>query len=243
MSEQLSCHVGPVDDENWIFVVGKPRSETTWLLSLQGEHPQCLRVTMEILGLKTDRPTLETGLFARSLTPYYIRRRIAELPSDEILIEKTPSHLLEIENIKTLLPEARFVLIRRQPLDVIFSMLQENVFWIEGRPKTIDEALIMFARFHEAEIKYREHYANVIEYESLWADPALELRRLLRILCLDDTNAEALVAANRGGRQLPEPLKRVFRKGLPGQGQAGFRCSQRAHIKRKLAKCCAAKFF
>lgn len=242
MSEQRGCQIGTVDGENWIFIVGKPRSGTTWLLSLLGNHPQCRRVTMETLDLKTDKPTLETGLFVRGLASYDVLKRIAKLPTDKILIEKTPSHLLVVESIKDLLPAARIVLIRRQPLDVIFSMLQENEFWTEGRPRTIDEALGMFERFHEAELRFREHYTTVVEYESLWADPVLELRRLLRILYLDDACAAAQVAASNRGRQLPEPLKRVFRKGLPGQGQAGFTFSQRAYIKRRLTECCAAKF-
>ncbi|MHB8080432.1 MAG: sulfotransferase, partial [Candidatus Krumholzibacteriia bacterium] len=50
---------------NLIFVLGKPRSGTTWLLSALEHHPDCLALRPETRGIAVTTPTKETGLFVR----------------------------------------------------------------------------------------------------------------------------------------------------------------------------------
>lgn len=225
--------------ENMIFIVGKPRSGTTWLLSLLSDHPRCCRISMEMLGLPTTKPTLETGLFVRNLAHDDIQKRISTLPVDRILVEKTPSHLFKVSEIKELLPAARIILIRRQYLDVIFSMIQKNDFWHGGRPTGLDGAIDMVIDYHKYELKYENCFTAIVEYEELWAKPVSVLRSLLLQLDLTESCADSLVEANSHGRKLPDELKGVFRKGEPGQGLSSFTFAQRAYIKKRITEGCA----
>lgn len=215
-----------------IFIVGAPRSGTTWLLSMLEHHPQCQAVTPEALGIAPARPTKETGIFLRGLSSREIASRFARLPCDRTLVEKTPGHLLQVGRIKRVFPHARIVLVRRNPKDVIWSMIQENAFW-EGSPRTLHEALRLYNSYAAAEAAY-SGYDAVVDYEALWERPTEILADLLAGLKLDPAPAMELVAQTREGKALPQSLANVFRKGSPGEGNAHFSAADQAFIEANL---------
>src|SRR6185437_13587512 len=96
--------------ENLVFVVGCPRSGTTWVQRLLATHP-CVRT-----GQESDLFDIYVGPQLRAwqleLTEYLLRLlapMIAELKPGELFVEKTPSHILYLPEIHKLLPAARFV--------------------------------------------------------------------------------------------------------------------------------------
>lgn len=203
-----------------IFIVGSPRSGTTWLLSLLERHPQCQAITPEALGISPSRATKETGIFLRGFSGTEIVERFSRLPTDRILVEKTPGHLLQVGRIKRIFPDARIILAQRNPLDVIWSMVQENPFW-QGRPKSLTEAVALYNTYAKAQETF-VGYDAVVDYEALWDKPAEELARLLGTLGLDPGPAPQLVAETSEGKSLPPELAEVFRKGTPGEGNTHF---------------------
>lgn len=218
--------------DNLVFIVGIPRSGTTWLLSILEQHPDCLALTPAMLNISVQHPTKETGLLVRGFSDTEIIDRISQLPEDKLLVEKTPSHLLELDRIRTLFPRSKIVLIRRDPLDVIYSMLQANSFWKES-PKKLSEAVALYRKFADAQDAFTD-YGYVIEYEKLVEDPVREAGRLFEHLNLRCDLTSSIVEKTKRGRSLPAELKGVFRKGTPGEGLQNFTSAERNFIRRQL---------
>ncbi len=215
-----------------VFIVGVPRSGTTWLLSILESHPDCRAVTADMLGIEVAQPTKETGLFVRGFSDADILERWARLPNDKLLVEKTPVHIRHTARIRQLLG-AKVVLIRRNPLDVLNSMLKPNVFW-PGSPKTLDDALVEYNKFNlpPARIEADIH----LRYEALWAEPVAVTNRLFSQLGLNQNHTEEIIASTRYGRNLPDRLKTVFDKGTTGQGDNRFTPEELARIRQAIGE-------
>jgi hypothetical protein len=141
--------------ENLVFLVGCPRSGTTWLQRLLAAHPRVrtgqeshlfdfyigpqLRVWNKLLDPEeTGRGGVGIGCylteeeFLATLRRYMISllapmlRRVAP---GELFLEKTPEHALYIPEILQLLPRARFVHLLRDPRDVVASLLAASESW------------------------------------------------------------------------------------------------------------------
>lgn len=205
-----------------VFIVGIPRSGTTFLLSILSNHPDCKAVMADMLRIKAERPTLETGLFVRGFTDEEILNRWADLPKNKVLIEKTPAHIFETKKIKRLL-NARIILIKRNCFDVLFSMIQKNDFWAAS-PKTLDEAIKLYKGYDLPLSKIDFDY--VINYEDLWYYTIKETNKLLEHLGLNTDCIEEIVKKSMYGQSLPNGLKTVFRHGTPGDGCQYFTYQQ-----------------
>lgn len=203
---------------NAVFVVGIPRSGTTWLLSILEHHPDCRAVTADMLGIKVAQPKKETGLFVRGFSDEEIVRRWAKLPRDKLLVEKTPVHIRCTARIRRLLG-AKILLIRRNPLDVLNSMLKPNVFWKES-PKTLKQALAEYKKFDVLLDKIAPDI--FVRYEDFWSDPHGTANSVYAELGLSLAHTQAIVERTRFGRSLPERLKTVFDEGTSGQGRRNF---------------------
>jgi hypothetical protein len=149
--------------ENLVFLVGCPRSGTTWLQRLLASHPQV-------------RTGQESHLFNHFVGPQLYRWRrfaadweqgggglgpgcyhteesyravlrgyllallepmVGEVPPGSIFLEKTPAHALWVAEIAELLPGARFLHLIRDPRDVSASLLAVSRTWgSQWAPKT-----------------------------------------------------------------------------------------------------------
>ena len=198
---------------NYTFIVGKPRSGTTWLFSLLGNHPQCQALYPKTLDIKLKADSLESGLFVRGFSDDRILKKLKKLPLGKY-VEKTPSHLLVLPKIKKILPESKIILIKRNYLDVIYSMIQPNNFW-KGSPQNIEDAVSLYNTFSKAENKYTSYIDYTINYENLWNSPENELTKLFNYLNIDTSPIKQLLELTHKGKNLPDKLKKVFRKGVP----------------------------
>ncbi len=194
-----------------VFVVGAPRSGTTWLQLLLAQHP----------GVATSQ---ETHLFERYLAHldevwrregaldaerdiglgsllseddfYALCRAFAEgvlgrIESDDqekrVIVEKTPGHALSGPFIHALFPDAHFIHVIRDPRAVVSSLLKAGHGW--GRrwaPRGPVTAARVWRTHVEAglAIAERTERYHEVRYEQLHDEGADRLGRLLDALGL-----------------------------------------------------------
>ncbi|HVO49258.1 MAG TPA: sulfotransferase [Steroidobacteraceae bacterium] len=150
---------------NLIFVVGSPRSGTTWLQRLLAAHPSVrtgqesglfdsyvgpqLRAWRRDLDPATSgRSAVGMGCYLREeefldlLRGYMLRLlepMVGRLAPGQLFLEKTPSHALFIPEIMELLPQSRIIHILRDARDVSASLLAAakswGSYWAPGHPR------------------------------------------------------------------------------------------------------------
>jgi hypothetical protein len=216
--------------QHLVFVLGAPRSGTTWVLKLLAEHPDVVAATVDNLGVRlNERMTLETNVFNpdRALTDEGIRHRFHALATrhpDRIIVEKTPIHLLFVDRIRRIFPMAALVLVIRDGRDVASSLVQvgrnPNAWW-QGAPSTIEQAAGLWKRYVAAGRRCSDLYAPFeLRYEQLLLDPAGRVRELVRWLGMSEQHAPAQVEACLRGRNILIPG--VYREGRAGTWRGVF---------------------
>ncbi len=222
--------LGDYTGENLIFIVGAPRSGTTWVLGLLGEHPDVVAATLDNLDVRLrDAPTLETNIFNadRPFTDAQIRykfHRLSRKNPGQVVVEKTPIHLLSVDRIRRVFPQAALILVQRDGRDVVTSLVhvgRNPDAWWKGAPDTVDKATRLWVQYAEADLRcHADHAPLVLRYEELLADPAGELGRVLEQLGLSTLQVDAQIQASRDGRNIHIPG--VFREGKRGSWRQLF---------------------
>src|SRR5690606_32590718 len=159
--------------ENLVFLVGCPRSGTTWLQRLLSSHPRIrtgqeshlfnfyigpqLRIWKKVLDPQaTGRGGAGIGCylteeeFLGALRQYMnslLTPLLAPLQAGELFLEKSPAHALFIPEIRRMLPEARFIHLIREPTDVVASLLAAARSWGAGwAPRRARSAALTWVR-------------------------------------------------------------------------------------------------
>ena len=139
--------------ENLVFVVGCPRSGTTWVQRLLSCHPQVVtgqesNLFTDSIGLQLRRWRQGLALQERGgvgLACYFtepellellrdfmgklLQRMLEPLTADQFFVEKTPEHALYVAEIIELLPASRIIHVLRDPRDVVASLLAASRTW------------------------------------------------------------------------------------------------------------------
>lgn len=215
---------GSFEGQNLVFIVGPPRSGTTWLLKLLSSHPDVAAADVDSLGVRiNDNQTLETNVFNdnRPFTDAQIRYKFftfsRQFPG-KIIVEKTPIHLLFINRIIRVFPRAALLLTERDGRDVANSLIQvgrNRSSWWEGAPDTMEKAASLWRQYALAAARCEENYCPLkVRYEDLLENPSGELSRILTCLGLSTGHIETQLDACREGRNIPIPG--VFREGKRG---------------------------
>jgi len=143
------------------------------------------------------RASLET--FMRML----LEPMLAFVGPGQLFVEKTPSHALYIPEILSLLPDARFIHLVRDPREVALSMIQASRTWgSDWAPSTARDAARMWAEHAGAvqNVKALLNEANFLEmrYEDLLQSPEAGLAKALDFLDLSalPTQIKAMVERN-----------------------------------------------
>jgi hypothetical protein len=197
-----------------VFIVGTPRSGTTWLQRMLVSLPEVVGGAETNFFLifgrglrdvrKAERGKRGAGLFNYWSPPDLIaefsnlwRRTMAPMlqtkPGATILSEKTPSHALFLPEIAEIVPGARFVHIIRDSRAVAASLLAAHETWgTDWAPRTTRHAAgwwhnhIESARRDGATLG-PSRYCEVF-YEDLHADPARHFRPVVQFLDLHPTD-------------------------------------------------------
>jgi len=216
-----------------VFVVGLPRSGTTLLERMFGNHPLVasageLNVFSRSLSYEIDaffEPPADAGIVLRALRcdwarvgARYATATAALHPGARYLLDKNPLNIHNAGFIARALPQARILCLSRNPMDACFSNLKELFApGSYGYSYDQNELAANYARFEQLVACWRlqlpEHF-HVVEYEALIDDPPRELARAMAFCGLDFDPAYVDIARNlspvstASSAQVREPLNR-----------------------------------
>jgi tetratricopeptide (TPR) repeat protein len=213
---------GPRAGKSPIFIVGLPRSGTTLVERIVSSHSEVASVgETQYMQMVIRR---ESGIDSeQKMTPSMIAAA-AELDASRIgdgymdmleyrlgaearFVDKLPFNILYLGFIVKAFPDARIVLVERNPMDCCFAMYKQVFTWAYKFSYSLEG----LSRFYVAYRRLLAHWRRVIgdrliqvEYESLVADQEGQTRTLLDNLglpfeaaCLDfDKNRSASATAS-----------------------------------------------
>lgn len=220
-------------DRGHIFVVGMPRSGTTLLDRMLGNHP--------LVGSAGELNAFSRSL-SREINAYYepppkpvivqrardcdwgkvgdgyVEATSARHPDKPYLLDKNPLNIYNAGYIAQALPQARILCLSRNPMDACFSNMKE-LFAPGSYEYSYDQFELAehYARFQAMVACWRRYLPeqfHVVEYEALVEDPERELARALRFCGLDFDPAYADITRNltpvstASSAQVREPLNR-----------------------------------
>lgn len=145
-------------DLGFVFICGCGHSGTTLLASRLGNHPDAM-----LIGRESQIFLPPNGLYAaREMIAEWSRYAVSSHKS--FIIEKTPKHVLTMNKIFKLVPNAKLVLLTRNPIDTIAS-LHKRLGCLE---RCIERWLLDSA----AAAKMLEHpQVKIVKYEQLVQEP------------------------------------------------------------------------
>jgi hypothetical protein len=140
---------------NLLFVVGCPRSGTTWVQRLLATHPLIrtgqesdvfdLYIGPQLRAWERELDPESSGRGGVGLGCYFtaaefravlkgyllklLEPMVGGLGPSELFLEKTPGHVLYVPEIHALLPAARFVHVLRDARDTVASLLEASRGW------------------------------------------------------------------------------------------------------------------
>ncbi len=200
-------------NKNMIFLVGVPRSGTTWIQSMLAAHPEIGTSQESHLFNQFITPMInqwqsavafEDGRGGVGLPAYLTEKEFEDViqsfiyncwaKSDDFnqhpfFVEKTPDHLVHIETIAKLIPSAKFIYLKRNPSDVIESLLAAGKDWGKAwAPRNIFKAISLFNDYKNRGEKQlfklpRDRY-HTLTYEALKQNPQQQLSQALDFLNL-----------------------------------------------------------
>jgi hypothetical protein len=175
-----------------VFVVGVPRSGTTFLAQSLGRHPNLWNIPRETQFMPGFFVWLEQGVALPAGQRVRIAQEflggwlgaVARRSGKPRVVEKTPLNVLVINWLLACFPDAQVVHIHRDPRDVVASIRTSEQLRL-NRPSVPFAAQLWRDLVCAAVAKGNQaapgRYAQV-RYEDLVANPGLELGRLLAFL-------------------------------------------------------------
>lgn len=184
-----------------VFVVGMPRSGTTLVEQIIAHHPQAggageldrmWKIGKGFHYHDTSGKFLET-IDARSaaeltmLGEKYVELLRFFAPEARRIADKLPHNFELLGLIALLLPEARIVHLRRNPIDTCLSCYQARLNEVHGYSRDLSTLGLYYREYH----RLMEHWRKVLplkfldlDYETLTRDFETEVRRLIDFLDL-----------------------------------------------------------
>jgi tetratricopeptide (TPR) repeat protein len=203
-AETLRGHSTGCDIQECIFIMGLPRSGTTLVERVLGSHSQVYsageldafpRVVIDAVTRREGRPVKKLdfveralGLDFEKLGRAYVEATRPRTGHTKRFTDKLPLNYLYAGLIHTALPRARFIALRRHPLDSCYSMYK--TLFAAAYPFTYD--LEDLSRYYVAWDRLMRHWESVlgeawltVSYEELVADQEGVSRRIVAHCGLD----------------------------------------------------------
>lgn len=201
--KQYNTDLISYEGDNLVFIVGPPRSGTTWVLRVLREHQNVVHATVDNLNAKVNKNTTwETNIFndTRPFTDSQIKQKFYSLScmnSSKIIVEKTPIHLLYVNRIKKIFPKSNIVLTLRDGKDIAASIMcigrNPNAWW-KGCPSNVEKAAKLLNPYLIAALDCLKNYEPIlIKYELLTQNPAKELSILFEQLDLQTSELDKYI--------------------------------------------------
>ena len=194
-----------VDPSVPIFIVSLPRSGSTLLEQMLGSHPDIEPVgelpyipalLRAVIELHTRRGPITIPQLVSRLSPSeaaalgreYLRRAAPHRQREvHTFVDKLPHNWSNIPFIRRILPQARFIDIRRNAMDCCFSNFTQSF----SRAHAASFALADIGQCYTDYVRLMDHLAAVapgmvhrVHYEQLIEQPEVELRAILAYLGL-----------------------------------------------------------
>lgn len=250
----MTLKAGMPRDGEWardlalVFLVGSPRSGTTWLQAMLACH--CEISTGPETGFFSAFSRADAA-FARGadrrvgLSEYWSADQyrqivedlfsslIAKLPPPpsppRYFLEKSPQHCQHAEFILRIFPEARFIHLIRDARAVVASMLHASTGW--GRdwaPRTVADATGVWMRSVEAGRRIKQQVGHPdqyweVRYEDLRRDPEGHLARIFAWLGLPAEESLIRAAADANAIERVRGSARPFASIPLGPGEGAQR--------------------
>ena len=188
------------------FIVCSPRSGSTWLRRMLGDHPDITAGSESGLFTKDGGfGALLDDFFATkpqySLRDYVSEKKLLQLiryitqevygsvlvgSNKNWLVEKTPAHAYSIADIVRVFPDARFIHLVRDGRDVAASIVHAGLTWKPSWPTEIGHAAAMWKRYNVAIMagwaSLRGESLYIVRYEDLLLDTQLTLSGLFTFI-------------------------------------------------------------
>jgi len=216
-----------------VFLVGAPRSGTTWLQLMLSRSPRIATANetylftgytrslfsawdhhqrnVRAVGLHNLMIEEEYLELVRSFACKVMLRILDKKPEADIILEKTPDHVLRWRDIKRVFPDAFFLHIVRDPRSVVSSLCAASrVDW--GERWTSREVLVnceTWIKYINESKKLKATTNNYLQvrYEDLWHNGEQTLMSIFSWLGVENCHAECSailrecqIANLRGGR-------------------------------------------
>jgi len=196
----------PLGDSTPVFIVCLPRSGSTLLEQMLGSHPAIepagelacipaiLRSAME-MATRKGRVTVTQFLTrlsddqAAAMGKEYLRRAAVHRRTERpFFIDKLPNNWSNVLFIKRILPQAKFIDIRRDGMDCCFSNFTQSFSSAHASSfalEDIGQAYVDYLRFMAHLDKVAPGMVHHVSYEHLVEDPESEVRAVLEYLGLE----------------------------------------------------------
>lgn len=243
------------EGKQMVFLVGVPRSGTTWLQRMLSNHHkiataqeshlfnQFISVMVEqwnnALHFKDGRGgvgipayfTQQQFWSSLSTYSYNVFSACEEFSNHDIFLEKTPDHLIHVSTINKVIPSAKFIYVTREPYGVIESLLAAGKQWGKAwAPKTTQQAIRLYKNYtKEGERQLSQICSDkklIVSYEDMVKAPEVILKQTLSFLDLPH-NATSIAALVEGKSELKRYGEFAIKNGSQVIEPKGFRRSKK----------------
>lgn len=241
-----------------VFIVGLPRTGTTlldrilgnhgWVTSA-GERNDFAAAVSEIADrffttLADERdPAALAGLDHRAVGHLYVQRLARHASATAVAIDKNPRNLFNLPLILQALPQAKVLVLERDPMDSAFSNFKEP---FQGGAYGYSHDFEALAAHVGVTRRWMGHWARVapaavriVRYESLVADPEATVAGLLDFLGLP--HASGLADITRNDAPVATASSAQVREPIHGRGVGAWRryAAQLEPLRAALERSCA----
>ena len=198
-----------------LFVVGAPRSGTTWLQLLLSKHPAVAtaqethffsgyinawvqlwngeqsRTNGRKVGLSAILTNAQFDNLCRMAAQEVFAEFLKRKPNATVILEKTPVHIHYIPVIRQLFPQAQFVHLVRDPRSVVSSITAAAGSWgANWAPQNTAEAAYIWRDAVSKITDLGQHTPNLreIRYEDVKSNTVKELQQIFDWLGLQADN-------------------------------------------------------
>jgi len=201
---------GSVLSEAPVFIVGMPRSGTTLVEQILASHPDVTGLgetqllgsrAVQLAKMNSDSDELfpekknlkrKFSSFTANLGDELLDSMLSQAPTSKRIVEKMPQNFLHIGQLSLMLPNARIIHVKRNPIDTCVSNFCTN---FEGN-LDYSNNLSTLGRYYVAYAQLMKHWKDVlsdkifeVQYEDVVSNLEANARSLIEFMDLEWNDA------------------------------------------------------
>ncbi len=200
-----------------VFILGLPRTGSTLTERMLGAHSQVqsvgetqfLPITVRMKSGVADHRQLTAAMIegaaradSQEIADFYLQRLAYRLDDTRYFIEKLPYNSLFLGLIVKAFPDAKIIVVDRNPMDACFAMYKQVFTWAYKYSYDLENLGNYYVHYEEMLAHWGTHIGpdqlHRMSYEALVANPEAQLRAALDFLdlpfepaCLDFHRVES----------------------------------------------------